>query len=79
MSVAIDIRDLPARINEALAHAAAGDEVVLFEGATPRARMVPLAQATPPRERIPNLHPGAIQPTADFDTPLPDEFWTGQP
>ena len=79
MSVAIDIRDLPARLNEALAHTAAGDEVVLYEGATPRARMVPVAQATPPRERIPNLHPCAMQPSADFDAPLPDKFWAGQP
>ena len=29
-------------------------------------------------ERIANLHPGAFQPTADFDAPLPDEFWLGK-
>jgi antitoxin (DNA-binding transcriptional repressor) of toxin-antitoxin stability system len=51
MSVVIDIRDLPVRINEALAHAAAGDEVVLFEGATPRAPMAPLGHAAPPCRR----------------------------
>lgn len=79
MSVAIDIRDLPARLNEALAQTAAGNEVLIYEGATPRARMVPVEQAVPAHERVPNLHPGAMQPAADFDAPLPDEFWTGQP
>lgn len=28
--------------------------------------------------RVPDLHPGALQPTADFDDPLPDEFWLGE-
>jgi antitoxin (DNA-binding transcriptional repressor) of toxin-antitoxin stability system len=78
MSVAIDIRDLPTRLNEALAHTAAGDEVVLYDGATPRARMVPVHPTAEPKERIFGLHPGAMQPSADFDAPLPDEFWIGQ-
>ncbi len=34
MSLAIDIRDLPARLDEALARTAAGDEVLLLGGAT---------------------------------------------
>ena len=29
-------------------------------------------------ERLAGLHPGAIQMSADFDTPLPDEFWIGR-
>jgi hypothetical protein len=29
-------------------------------------------------ERIPNLHPGAIWTSDDFDDPLPDEFWLGE-
>lgn len=32
----------------------------------------------PPTERIAELHPGAFQPTPDFDDPLPDEFWLGK-
>lgn len=28
--------------------------------------------------RIAGLHPGAMTPAEDFDSPLPDEFWTGQ-
>jgi hypothetical protein len=27
--------------------------------------------------RIPDLHPGAMTTTPDFDEPLPDSFWLG--
>jgi hypothetical protein len=29
--------------------------------------------------RVPGLHAGAILAADDFDGPLPDEFWAGQP
>jgi antitoxin (DNA-binding transcriptional repressor) of toxin-antitoxin stability system len=75
MTTAIDIRELPARLDEVLALAAAGGEVILLEGSTPRARVVPFGPAPP---RVAGLHPGAIQPAPDFDAPLPDDFWAGQ-
>jgi antitoxin (DNA-binding transcriptional repressor) of toxin-antitoxin stability system len=75
MSATIDIRDLPARLDELLALAAAGHEVILLDGSSPRARLVPLH----PSERLPGLHPGAAQMAPDFDAPLPDDFWTGRP
>ena len=75
MSKLIDVRELPARLNEALASVAGGEEVILTDGNTPRARLVSLA--VPPR--IAGLHAGAIQIAADFDAPLPDDFWAGQP
>ena len=75
MSKLIDVRELPVRLGEALASAAAGEEVILTDGKAPRARLVPLA-APPPR--VAGLHPGALQATPDFDAPLPDEFWTGR-
>jgi antitoxin (DNA-binding transcriptional repressor) of toxin-antitoxin stability system len=71
MTTAIDIRELPARLEEALALASAGVEVILLDGSTPRARLVPLAQ-TP--QRAAGLHPGALQAASDFDAPLPDDF-----
>jgi len=76
MATAIDIRDFPARFEEALALATAGHEVVLLDGPTPRARLMPYGPAPP---RIAGLHTGAIQPAPDFDAPLPDDFWAGQP
>lgn len=36
------------------------------------------ATASSPGIRVPDLHPGAMQPAADFDDPLPDEFWQGE-
>jgi antitoxin (DNA-binding transcriptional repressor) of toxin-antitoxin stability system len=75
MSTIIDIRDLPARLDEALALASSGGEVILTDGATPRARLVPLG----PPARVAGLHAGAMQPAPDFDAPLPDAFWAGQP
>jgi antitoxin (DNA-binding transcriptional repressor) of toxin-antitoxin stability system len=74
MATAIDIRELSARLDEALALASAGMEVILVEGNIPRARLVPVGPAAP---RTPGLHPGALQPAVDFDAPLPEDFWTG--
>jgi antitoxin (DNA-binding transcriptional repressor) of toxin-antitoxin stability system len=75
MATVIDVRELPARLAEALALVSAGREVILLEGSTPRARLVPFSAAPP---RTAGLHPGALQPAPDFDAPLPDDFWTGQ-
>lgn len=72
----IDIRELPARLDELLALAAAGREVVLSDGSVPRARLSPIL---PPTGRVPGLHAGALSPAADFDAPLPDGFWAGRP
>ena len=71
----IDIRDLPLRLEEALALAASGGEVILTDGTTPRARIVPYAGAS---TRIAGLHNGAIHDTPDFDAPMPDDFWIGR-
>ncbi len=76
MPVTIDIRELPARIEEVLALASAGSEVILLDGATPRARVVAIS---PVPQRVAGLHPGAIEPAPDFDAALPDDFWAGQP
>jgi antitoxin (DNA-binding transcriptional repressor) of toxin-antitoxin stability system len=75
MSIAFDIRELPARLEESLTILTSGGEVILTEGGVPRARLVPYGGARP---RIPGLHAGAIQAAPDFDAPLPDDFWAGQ-
>jgi antitoxin (DNA-binding transcriptional repressor) of toxin-antitoxin stability system len=75
MMTTIDIRELPARLEEALAVASAGGEVILLEGSVPRAKLVP---AGPAPQRVAGLHAGALPAAPDFDAPLPEEFWTGQ-
>lgn len=75
MSITIDVRELPARSSEALAIVSSGHEILLTDGTTPRARLVPCETPNP---RLPGLHAGAIQTAPDFDAPLPDDFWAGQ-
>lgn len=79
MSTTVDVHDLPARLHEVLAKALSGDEVIVTEGSAPRARLLPLAMALAPQPRVAGLHAGAIEASADFDAPLPDEFWAGRP
>ncbi len=76
MSTLVDVRELPARWEEVLALASSGNEVLLTEGGTPRARLVPWPE---PTARVAGLHAGAIEPAPDFDAPLPEDFWTGRP
>jgi antitoxin (DNA-binding transcriptional repressor) of toxin-antitoxin stability system len=76
MIATIDIRELPARLEEALALVASGGEVILTDGADPRARIIPCGGASP---RVVGLHAGAFQAAPEFDAPLPDDFWIGHP
>lgn len=54
-----------------------GTEVLLMEGETPLARIVPIEAATSGK-RIAGLHRGAMQASEDFDEPLPESFWLGE-
>jgi len=66
-----DVRKEPPDLKGLLSLVADGTEVVLTEGDTPIARLVPVGK------RVTGLHAGAIWTSEDFDEPLPDEFWTG--
>lgn len=54
----------------------AGDEVLLTDGETPLARLIPVARSG--SNRVPGLNRGAFWTSDDFDASLPDEFWTGK-
>lgn len=71
----INVLEAQMSLQELLSLVLEGTEIVLTEGSTPLARLVPIALPTTPR--IAGLHPGAIWTSNDFDEPLPDEFWTG--
>jgi len=68
----VDVHEAQTRLKELLSQMQAGVEVVLTEDSTPVARLVPIAP------RVAGLHAGAISTGADFDEPLPDEFWSGE-
>jgi len=70
----IDINQTP-WLSELLAQIASGDEIVFEENGQPVARLVPVGRATP---RIAGLREGQGWVSDDFDTPLPDEFWSGR-
>ena len=71
----IDVHELPARLSEVISLAASGVDIVITDGNVALAKLVPLQLGN---ERIPGLHPGAMQPTKDFDAPLPDDFWSSR-
>ena len=67
----IDVKKGLPELKGLLSLVAGGTEVVLAEGDTPIARLVPITK------RVAGLHAGAIRTSEDFDEPLPDEYWTG--
>jgi antitoxin (DNA-binding transcriptional repressor) of toxin-antitoxin stability system len=73
----IDVREAQTTLKELLPLVIAGSEVILTEGSTPVARLVPVASPTS-TPRVAGLHSGAIWTSEDFDEPLPEEFWTGK-
>ena len=73
----VDVREAQADFVALISLVTAGTEVVLTEGNTPVARIIPMTGAT--ALRIAGLHAGAIWTSEDFDEPLPEKFWTGEP
>jgi antitoxin (DNA-binding transcriptional repressor) of toxin-antitoxin stability system len=70
---AIDVSNAPHQLQDLLEQVAAGTEIILMEGSTPRARLVPIEPRV--RRRVPGLHAGSIITSPDFDAPLPDDLW----
>jgi prevent-host-death family protein len=73
----VDIHEAQLHLVELLSLVTTGTEIILTEGSTPLARIVPIADA--PMPRVAGLHPGAIWTSEDFDEPLPEAFWTSTP
>ena len=71
----VDLRDTITNLQDLLSLVREGTEIVLTDGATPLARVVPIAFSTMPR--VAGLHAGTIWTSDDFDEPLPETFWTG--
>jgi antitoxin (DNA-binding transcriptional repressor) of toxin-antitoxin stability system len=71
----VEIHEAQQHLVDLVAQVATGIEIILTDGQTPRARLVPVVAA--PIRRVPGLHAGSITISSDFDAPLPDDFWTG--
>ncbi len=66
----VDVSEAQAHFQELLRRVATGVHVVLSEDEKPVAHLFPAGV------RIAGLNAGAIVTSDDFDTPLPDQFWT---
>ncbi len=71
----VDVQEAQRQLSELLSLAQQGNEVIIAEGNTPLARLVPVT--LPSKPRVAGLHQGAMHMHNDFNEPLPDEFWTG--
>lgn len=65
MTKTVDIHDTQTPLKDLVSLVVHGTEVILVEGGTPVARLIPVAQ------RIAGLHSGSICTSDDFDEPLP--------
>ena len=72
----VDSIEPNATLAELVSLVTSGTQVVVTQAGNPVARLVPVDIAMEPR--VPDLHPGAFEPSQDFDVPLPDGFWTGE-
>lgn len=73
----VEVKQTQTFLKELLSLVIKGTEIILTQGNTPIARLVPIA-ASPATPRVPGLHQNAIWISNDFDEPLPDEFWLGE-
>ena len=71
----VDVQEAQSHLKELLSLVGTGTEIILVEGHTPVARLVPLE--SPSTTRVAGLHQGAMWTSDDFDEPLPDAFWVG--
>ena len=66
----VDVDQAQTHLKELIHRVVSGVHVILSENEKPVAHLLPVTG------RVAGLHTGAISTSNDFDTPLPDEFWT---
>ena len=77
MTQMVSIDEAKNRLQDLLALASEGNEVIITDEGKPLARLVPIASPKN-KKRTAGLNRGEIWTSDDFDEPLPDEFWNGQ-
>jgi prevent-host-death family protein len=76
MTQTVSVDQAKDRLQDLLAQALAGNDVVITDHGKPVARLVPVTRSK--KKRVAGLNRGTIWTSEDFDKPLPDEFWLGQ-
>ncbi len=71
----IDVAEAQTQLQQLLALAMQGGDVVIAKDNVPLVRLVPV-NAPQPR-RTAGMHPGAMRMSDDFNDPLSDDFWLG--
>ena len=78
MADTFNVHEAKTHLSELLERAAAGEEIVIARANKPVARLVAIAPR--PKKRIAGLNAGGVYwISPDFDKPLPDGFWDGDP
>jgi antitoxin (DNA-binding transcriptional repressor) of toxin-antitoxin stability system len=71
----VDVAEAQQHLYELLLLAQQGNEVIIANGNTPIARLIPMTGVSNPR--VAGLNQGAMRVRDDFNEPLPDSFWLG--
>jgi len=72
----VDVQSLNSSLADLVDLAKREAGLVLTHAGQPVATMLPLPERV--NQRMAPLHPGAMEVSADFDAPLPDDFWLGK-
>jgi prevent-host-death family protein len=71
----VDVDEVQQHLPDLLSLARQGNDIIIVEGNTPIARLVPIDM--PSKPRVAGLNQGAMRMRDDFNEPLPDSFWMG--
>ncbi len=77
MTQTVSVDEAQNKLQDLLADALAGKEVIVTDHGKPVARLVPVVTRSNIK-RVAGLNRGTISTSEDFDEPLPNEFWLGQ-
>lgn len=75
MTKILSINDVPAYLPGIIAHAKAGDEIIIVENGEPLAKVSPIERTKEHGKRIAGLGSEPSSMSDDFNDELPDEFW----
>lgn len=76
MTRTVNVDEAKNQLQDLLALALEGHDVIITDGGRPLARLVPVTSSK--SKRIAGLNRGKVWVSEDFNEPLPDEFWVGR-